>query len=402
MRYSPRPATVRDVSDGLDELYQVSQAVLSVTRQMSVRDVLQVIVRSARSLVGARYAGLGVPDEGDSFAEFIVDGMTAAQQQAIGPLPRRHGMLGVLLNQGKPERLADIREDPRFEGWPAAHPQMSHFLGVPVRDGDRVLAIIFAATKVPAAAAGRGFTERDEEILSLFAAHAAIALTNARLYERSRELSVMQERSRLARDLHDAVTQKLFSIRAHARAAAVLVQRDPVDPARVKAEIDVVGALGAEAHAELRAVIDGLAPPDLASAGLACSLRSYVQLAGRAHGVPVAFSAADLPGLGPPVEAALYRVAQEALHNALRHAGASRIRVALERTPRRVVLEVADDGHGFVPEMPSSGLGLASMRERAAAAGGVLTIRSGRSGTVVRMKVPVTGGGERWRSPSPC
>ncbi len=402
MRYSPRPATVRDVSDGLDELYQVSQAVLSVTRQMSVRDVLQVIVRSARSLVGARYAGLGVPDEGDSFAEFIVDGMTAAQQQAIGPIPRRHGMLGVLLNQGKPERLADIREDPRFEGWPAAHPQMSHFLGVPVRDGDRVLAIIFAATKVSAAAAGRGFTERDEEILSLFAAHAAIALTNARLYERSRELSVMQERSRLARDLHDAVTQKLFSIRAHARAAAVLVQRDPVDPARVKAEIDVVGALGAEAHAELRAVIDGLAPPDLEAAGLACSLRSYVQLAGRAHGVPVAFSAADLPGLGPPVEAALYRVAQEALHNALRHAGASRIRVALERTPRRVVLEVADDGHGFVPEVPSSGLGLASMRERAAAAGGVLTIRSGRSGTVVRMKVPVTGGGERWRSPSPC
>ena len=375
---------------------------LSVTRQMSVRDVLQVIVRSARSLVGARYAALGVPDEGDSFAEFIVDGMTAAQQRAIGPIPRRHGMLGVLLNQGKPERLADIREDPRFEGWPAAHPQMSHFLGVPVRDGDRVLAIIFAATKVPAAAAGRGFTERDEEILSLFAAHAAIALTNARLYERSRELSVMQERSRLARDLHDAVTQKLFSIRAHARAAAVLVQRDPVDPARVKAEIDVVGALGAEAHAELRAVIDGLAPPDLAAAGLACSLRSYVQLAGRAHGIPVAFSAADLPGLGPPVEAALYRVAQEALHNALRHAGASRIRVALERTPRRVVLEVADDGHGFVPEMPSSGLGLASMRERAAAAGGVLTIRSGRSGTVVRMKVPVTGGGERWRSPSPC
>src|SRR5246127_4215496 len=253
------------MSEGLNELYTVSQAVLSVTRQMSVRDVLQVIVRSARSLVGARYAALGVPDEGDSFAEFIVDGMTAAQQQAIGPIPRRHGMLGVLLNQGKPERLADIREDPRFEGWPAAHPQMSHFLGVPVRDGDQVLGIIFAANKVSAAAEKTGFTERDEEILSLFAAHAAIALTNARLYERSRELSVMEERSRLARDLHDAVTQKLFSIRAHARAAAV--------------------------HAELRAIIDGLAPPDLEAAGLAESVRRYAVLAGRAHGVPVAFSA---------------------------------------------------------------------------------------------------------------
>lgn len=377
------------MNDGLDELYEVSQAVLSVTRQMSVRDVLQVIVRSARSLVGARYAALGVPDEGDSFAEFVVDGIGTAEWQAIGPLPRRHGMLAVLLNEGKPERLADIRADPRFEGWPSAHPQMSHFLGVPVRDGDRVLGIIFAANKTSAAAAGRGFTKRDEEILALFATHAAIALTNARLYERSRELSAMQERSRLARDLHDAVTQKLFSIRAHARAAAVLAAREPLDPARIRAEIGVVGELGAEAHAELRAVIDGLNPPDLDAAGLAESLRRYAVLAGRAHGVPVTFSSGALPALGPRAEAAIYRVAQEALHNALRHAGAASVRVALSRTARQVVLEVSDDGHGFAPETPSGGLGLASMRERASAAGGALAIRSGATGTLVRMTVPV-------------
>jgi len=391
MRAPPGPANVIAVmSEGLDELYQVSQAVLSVTRQMSVRDVLQVIVRSARSLVGARYAALGVPDEHDSFAEFVVDGISDAEWRAIGPLPRRHGMLGVLLTEGKPERLADIRKDPRFEGWPPAHPKMSHFLGVPVRDGDQVLGIIFAANKTSAAAADRGFTERDEEILSLFAAHAAIALTNARLYERSRELSVVQERSRLARDLHDAVTQKLFSIRAHARAAAVLAAREPVDTARVRAEIEVVGELGAEAHAELRAVIDGLAPPDLEAAGLAESLRRYAVLAGRAHGVPVAFSAGCLPALGPQSEAALYRVAQEALHNALRHAGASGVTVTLGRTGRRVVLQVSDDGHGFVTEQPSGGLGIGldSMRERAAAAGGKLTIRSDAKGTVVRMTVP--------------
>src|SRR2546421_6665616 len=318
----------------LDELYQVSQAVLSVTREMSVRDVLQVIVRSARSLVGARYAALGVPDEGESFAEFVVDGISPEQWQAIGPLPRRHGMLGVLLAGGKPERLPDIRQDPRFEGWPRAHPQMSHFLGVPVRDGDQVLGIIFAANKISAAATKGGFTERDEEILSLFAAHAAIALTNARLYERSRELSVVQERSRLARDLHDAVTQKLFSIRAHARAAAVLAAREPPDAKRIQAEIEVVGELGAEAHAELRAVIDGLAPPDLEAAGLAESLRRYAGLAGRAHGGPVTLTAACLPPLHQNAEAALYRVAQEALHNALRHAGASGVRVTLGTTPR--------------------------------------------------------------------
>jgi signal transduction histidine kinase len=198
----------------------------------------------------------------------------------------------------------------------------------------------------------------------------------------------MQERSRLARDLHDAVTQKLFSIRAHARAAAVLAAREPPDADRIRAEIEVVGELGAEAHAELRAVIDGLAPPDLEAAGLAESLRRYAVLAGRAHGVPVTFSAACLPPLGEKAEAALYRVAQEALHNALRHAGASGVRVSLAKTPRQVVLEVSDDGHGFAADAPSGGLGLDSMRERAASAGGTLTIRSNRKGTTVRMTVP--------------
>jgi signal transduction histidine kinase len=386
---------------GLDELYRVSQVVLSVTRQMSVRDVLQVIVRSARSLVGARYAALGVPDAHGSFAEFVVDGISGRQWRAIGPLPRQHGMLGVLLREARPERLADIRADPRFEGgWPSAHPDLSGFLGVPVKDGGQVLAIIFAANKVtdrtqgifaankvvPEPGAGSQFTARDEELLSLFAAHAAIALTNARLSERSRELSVLEERSRLAGDLHDAVSQKLFSLRARARAAAVLAGRDP---ARAAAEMEAVAQLGAEAHAELRAVIDGLAPPELGEAGLAESLRRYAVLAGRAHGVEVGFRAIELPPLDEQQEAALYRVAQEALHNALRHSGAGRITVALSRSPRRVILEVADDGNGFAPGAPE-GLGFASMRGRAEAAGGTLTIRSAPgAGTTIRLAVPL-------------
>jgi signal transduction histidine kinase len=172
----------------------------------------------------------------------------------------------------------------------------------------------------------------------------------------------------------------------------VLAAREPVDATRVRAEIDVVGELGAEAHAELRAVIDGLAPPDLEEAGLAESLRRYAVLAGRAHGVPVTFTAACLPPLGEKAEAALYRVAQEALHNALRHAGASGVRVALSKTPRQVVLEVSDDGRGFAPDAtsggPGLGLGLHSMRERAATAGGRLAIRSSPKGTTVRMTVP--------------
>jgi signal transduction histidine kinase len=394
---TPEPGPQADGTRGLDELYRVSQGVLSVARQLDVRDVLQVIVRSARSLVGARYAALGVPDANGSFAEFVVDGVSDRQWRAIGPLPRQHGMLGVLLREAQPERLADIRTDPRFEGgWPSAHPELSGFLGVPVKDGGEVLAIIFAANKVvPDAGPGGArteFTGRDQELLSLFAAHAAIALTNARLSERSRELSVLEERARLARDLHDAVSQKLFSLRARARAAAVLAGRDP---ARAAAEMEAVAQLGADAHAELRAVIDGLAPPELGEAGLAESLRRYAVLAGRAHGVTVRFCAADLPVLEEQQEAALYRVAQEALHNALRHSGAHEVTMTLTRSPRRVILEVTDDGCGFTPGAPAlpgvpGGLGLASMRGRAGAAGGTLTIRSAPgAGTTVRLAVPL-------------
>jgi signal transduction histidine kinase len=377
---------------GQDEVFErVSAVVLAVTSQLSVRDVLQMIVRSARSLAGARYAALGVPDDRGGFAEFVVDGISARQQAGIGPLPRQHGMLAVILQDGKPLRLDDIKADPRYGGWwPAAHPDLTDVIGVPIlaagpegsQPGRRVLGFIFAASK----RAPSGFTERDERVLTLFAAHAAIALTNARLYERGRELSVLEERARLARDLHDAVAQKLFSVRAKARAAALLVDRDP---ARAVAEIDSVAELAGQAHSELRAVIDGLAPPDLTSGGLAGSIRSYAVLIGRTHGAPVRVDADDMPELDAARETAIYRVAQEAISNALRHSGSPQVRVALRAKPRSVQLEVTDSGSGFDPAGQTAGLGLDSMRDRAAAVAGQLAIvsRPG-AGTTVRLTVP--------------
>jgi signal transduction histidine kinase len=370
---------------GPDDVFeQVSAVVLAVSSQLSVRDVLGKIVRAARSLADARYAALGVPGEGDSFAEFVVDGLTAREQAAIGPLPRQHGMLAVMLREGKPLRLADIRKDPRFWGWPAAHPELTDVLGVPIRNGDDALGFIFAANKmVPG-----GFTERDERVVSLFAAHAAIALTNARLYENGRELSVLQERARLARELHDAVSQKLFSVRAKARAAAILVGRDP---GRAIDEIGSVAELAGQAHAELRAVIDGLTPPELAAGGLVGSLRAYAVLAGSTHGTNVAIRAGDLPSLDPQQDTAIYRIAQEAIGNALRHSGAGHVTVNLAGRQRTVVLEVSDDGAGFDPAAPQAGLGLTSMRERARSVGGKLTITSAAgTGTKVRLSVPAS------------
>ncbi|WP_327088185.1 GAF domain-containing sensor histidine kinase [Nonomuraea sp. NBC_01738] len=364
-----------------DEILQaVSTAVLAVTRHLSVREVLQVIVRSAQRLLDARYAALGVPDEDGSFAEFVAEGLTDKQWEAIGPLPRQHGMLGAMLVEGTPARLPDLREDPRFEWWPKAHPVMKDFLGVPIRDGDQVIGIIFLANKRTKG----GFTEDDQNLLTLFAAHAAIALTNARLYERGRELAMLEERNRMARELHDAVTQKLFSLRLTAQAAATMLDSAP-DKAAV--ELDRVQRLAGEALAELRAVIVELRPAELDRHGLAETLRKHVRMLDRLQSARLSFEHDDLPDLPSATEVVLLRVAQEALHNTLRHAAATHVAVRLTHEPGKVTLVISDDGRGF-DQAESRGLGLISMRDRAESVGGDLRVVSAPGeGTTVLVEV---------------
>ena len=149
--------------------------------------------------------------------------MADAQWKAIGPAPRGHGLLGVLLQRRTPYRTDDIRTDDRFEWWPAAHPVLTSFLGVPIVADDAVLGAIYVANKCD----GASFTEDDEYLMTLLAAHAGIGLRHARLYERSRELTIIEERTRIARELHDAVAQKLFSLRLTAEAAATVATSGP-------------------------------------------------------------------------------------------------------------------------------------------------------------------------------
>ncbi|MET9443202.1 GAF domain-containing sensor histidine kinase [Streptomyces sp. NPDC006610] len=371
-------------------LAAVSAALLAMSRHLEVRDVLKTIVASARELLDAQYAALGVPDDHGGFAQFVVDGVGDEQWKAIGPLPRQHGILAAMLREAKPQRLADVRKDPRFEGWPSAHPELADFLGLPIRDGDEIIGALFLANKnCPRPDGGCGFTEDDEELLAILAQHAAIALTNARLYERSRELTIAEERSRLAHELHDAVSQKLFSLRLTAQAAAALVDRDP---ARAKGELQQIAGLAAEAADELRAAVVELRPAALDEDGLVATLRTQIQVLDRAHSAHVTFTARGVRALPAAQEEALLRVAQEALHNALRHSGATRVDVTLDRHGPGAVLRIGDDGSGFEPRTVRRAgrhLGLVSMRDRASGVGGRLTVQSAPGkGTTIEMEVP--------------
>src|SRR5919197_4129819 len=268
-------------------LRAVSDAVLAVAAERSVEEVLQRLVEAARELAGARYAALGTPDGDGGFSRFLTAGMSDELIARLGPLPRTHGMLGAMLATAEPFLTTEIHDDPRFRGWwPAGHPDMCSFLGVPIVAPDGVIGAFYLTEKEGA----RAFSPADQELIELLAAHAAIAITNARLYERSRELSILSERNRLALELHDAVSQKLFSLVLTAEAANTLLDRDEEG---ARAQMERLLELARQALLELRSLTLELRPPDLDRDGLGGALRKHVDMLRRLHDVEIELEVDD-------------------------------------------------------------------------------------------------------------
>ncbi len=365
-------------------LRAVSDAVLAVASQLSVEEVLQRLVDRARELAGARYAALGIPDGEGGFRRFLVAGMADELIAAMGPLPRTHGMLGAMLAGSAPYLTDDIHNDPRFGGWwPSQHPDMRSFLGVPIVARGEVIGAFYLTEKQGAAT----FDSADRELIELLAAHAAIAITNARLYEQSRELSIVAERNRLALELHDVVSQKLFSMMLTAEVVSTQID---LDPASARRHAERLRVLARDALDELRSLILGLRPPELERDGLEGALRKEIEMLSRAHPVEIEL-ASELPRHDGSADCerdfVILRIVHEALQNALRHAEAAHVVVRL----RRDGIEVADDGIGFEPdraELRSRHLGLTSMEERARELGGRLEVTSKLGlGTTVRLEL---------------
>lgn len=216
-------------------LSALNEATRAITSELELDKVLQLIIDAARELVRARYAALAVPNEDGQLAQFIVSGIAPAVVEQISHWPQGLGLLGALLNEGRTIRIPRIQDDPRSVGFPANHPPMSSFLGVPIRgSGDKVLGNIYLTEKFDAAE----FSQEDEELIEFFADHAAIAITNAGLFrssaEREQELA---ERNR-----------ELAALNAVARATALHLDLEDMLGVALDQVMLVIGMESAEIY----------------------------------------------------------------------------------------------------------------------------------------------------------
>jgi signal transduction histidine kinase len=375
-----------DGARAADAVEALSDAVGAIAGVLDLEAVLQLIVDRARTLVPARYAALGIVNERGRIEQFITSGISDEQRVRLGDPPQGHGLLGLIITEGRSFRIPEISAHPASYGFPPHHPPMHSLLGVPVRLKGRAIGNFYLTDKVHAPE----FDDDDQRLVELFAQHAAIAIENARLHAAVGRLAVVEERERIGRDLHDGIIQSLYALGLSLEDVPDLM---PDDPAEASARIDrAIDGLNATIG-DLRGFIVGLRPDPLAALGLPELLAGIVEQFRRNTTADVEVAIADdVPDLPDDRRSEVAHIAREALSNVSRHAAAGRVEVRLERAGAAVVLTVADNGRGFDPgaAAPSGHYGLANMRERAIALGGRLDVESRPGeGTTVMMTVPV-------------
>ncbi len=200
------------------------------------------------------------------------------------------------------------------------------------------------------------------------------------------QLAGMEERNRLARDLHDSVKQQVFAISMNLATVQTLWERDP---AQAREKLEAAMSQARQAQKELAVLIQTLRPVQMQGKGLVQALGEFLRDWQAQSGIQTEYQAGEGISLPDDKEQALFRVAQEALSNAARHSGAANGQVALNAQGDRVIMSISDDGRGFDPDEATGGFGLKSMRERVEAQGGTLDIASGAKGTQITVTVPL-------------
>jgi signal transduction histidine kinase len=365
-------------------LRALNEAGLALSAELDTETLLHKIADLARVVGDAKYAALGTFDDEGQVTRFYTSGISDTEHARIGHLPVGKGILGLLPRAGRPIRLRDLHDHPASVGFPANHPPMKSFLGVPIRWRGQSVGNLYLTEKQSAVE----FTPEDEEALLALAAQAAIAIENARLYGQTSQLSALEERHRIGMDLHDGAIQSLYGLGLQLELASELVDSAPQDAKeRLGRSVDRLNA----AIADLRNYVLGLRPIRGSDRPLAESLPTLAsQIATNALlDVDVSVDPVAEAGLDAAGREAVFYVAADALGNVARHARARHVGLALDRDGDAVVLEIVDDGVGYDTSISVGGLGLRNMRERAFNAGARLDVTSTPgSGTRLQLRIP--------------
>ena len=369
----------------LEEMRRLLDAVVDVGAGLDLPSILSRVVEAATELAQARYGALGVLDPtGTQLEDFITVGIDDERRARIGPLPKGHGILGLIIDGDEPVRLDELSDHPAAFGFPKDHPPMGSFLGVPIRIRDRTFGDLYLTEKH----GGGSFTEADEELVVGLAAAAGVAIENARLHDRVGRLALADDRARIGRDLHDTVIQRLFATGLALQGAQVLCAADPSEAARrIEAAVDDLDLT----VKHIRSVIFGLDASRRGETGIRDRVLALSQEASGplGFGPRIAFDGPVDTLVPEHVESDLLATLREALANAARHAKARTVDVRLHATKEAVELTVRDDGVGGAAAR-DGGRGLRNMHTRAERLGGSCSIGDGPDGgTVLTWRVPV-------------
>ena len=365
-------------------LQQLLEAVLVLEADFDLDIALRHIVEQASQLVNARYGALAVIEPGSGrLAQFVNDGFTPEEVDRIDHLPRGEGLLGMIFDSGHPLRLADLTRHPASAGFPAHHPAMKSFIGVPVLVHGEVFGNLYLTDRIDA----DEFSEEDGDILQALALAAGIVVDNARLHAKVGELGVATERARIAHDLHDTVIQRLFATGLSLQSAI----RQVSAPEALRVIHTAIDDLD-DTIRQIRTSIFALEPLPVGRRSPRTRVLELCAESVRSLGFEpsVAVSGPIDTEVSEHVAGHMLAVLREALANVARHAHASRVHVGLVVAEHRLLLTVSDDGVGLPPGSGPASRGLTNMAERAKLLGGSFTIAPGaESGTEMNFEVPL-------------
>ncbi|MCK6580130.1 MAG: GAF domain-containing protein [Anaerolineae bacterium] len=366
----------------LPRLTNIASHAMYATEADTVGETLERIADSARELVGARYAALGIPNSAGGLRHFRFSGIDSETVGKIGRLPEGRGLLGAIIRDLRPIRLERMQDDPRSIGFPEFHPTMTSFLGVPIIIGENLYGMLYLSDKIN----GDPFSEEDQQVIEVIAGYAALAISGAQLRDRERRVSRLEERERIGMELHDGVIQTLYAVGMYIELIRTSEQMRADDLTQVMHDLDSV-------ITDIRRYIQELRSGDSESQPLADCLHEVLD---RLHIPPSLEVAIRDDGNSPTLPQTTYesicQMANEVISNVVRHAHARTLKIEITSAPKVMHIVFEDDGVGFdVARIENvSGLGLRNMKKRAELNRWRVEISSSKGkGTRIALAIPV-------------